>query len=108
MLVRRYIWEKLMLTVNVLVTGEGQVKHRLASAYISHLKKLRESPPSSTLLELPESLAEELRGVLHRLHEAYQSVGDFVGDFEFDAAEASQIAGKILSIHNSVCRMEKP
>ena len=104
-----YIWEKLMVSVSALAEGDGELKHRLANAYVSALIRLEDGP--SVLLELPEHLAGELRDVLRRLKVSYRAglTGrDPIGDFTFDNEEAREIVGKILSCYDSVCRRMEP
>jgi hypothetical protein len=104
-----YIWEKLHGSVSALAEGEGELKHRLANAYVSQLIKLKDHPSSP--LELPENLAEELRAVLRRLQDTYQSgqsMRDLIGSFTFESEEARDIIGKILSLYYVVCRMMGP
>jgi hypothetical protein len=100
-----YIWEKLMVSISTLADGDGEIKHRLADAYMSQLLQLEDSP--SMPLDLPEHLAGELREVLRRLGDAYQAgpAKDPMGGFTFDNEEAREIVGKILSSYDSVCRM---
>jgi hypothetical protein len=104
-----YIWEKLMVSVSALAEGDGELKHRLANAYVSALIRLEGGP--SMPLELPEHLAGELRDVLRRLKDSYQAgptSRDPIGDFTFDNEEAREIVGKILSLYDSVCRRMDP
>lgn len=104
-----YIFEKLHVSVSALAGEDGELKHRLANAYVSALRQLEDGP--SMPLELPEHLAGELRDVLHRLKTAYQAGSpgrNRLGDFTFDNEEAREIVDKILSLYGQVCRRMKP
>lgn len=102
-----YILEKLMFSVSAIAEGDGEIKHRLANAYVSQLIRLKDGP--SAPLDLPEHLAEELRGVLGRLEGTYRAgASQGLGDFTFDNEEARKIVGKILSLYYWVCRMMGP
>lgn len=100
-----YIWEKLMAAVSSIAEVDAPIKDRLANAYSGQLQRLHEE--SDLVLELPDHLARELRAELDRLQEGYRPIGR-IGTFEFDADEASDIIGKLVSIYGRVCRLMAP